>query len=364
MTGFLGEVFGAVQAVKVAGANKQVLAHLDALNARRAKTHVRASMLSISTEFVHANSVTFGVGVMLLLVGQAMSAGTFTVGDFALFTYYLWFTTDLPSYLGNFIGDYRQQEVSINRLVEIVPGEPPTALVEHHAVYLSGGEPAIPVPVKSASDRLQTLKVHDLTYVYPGTKRGVRGVDFFLERGSFTVITGRIGSGKTTLLRALLGQLPRQSGELTWNGRADADAAALFRPPRCAYVSQVPRLFSQTLRENILMGLPENEVDLGDAIYRAVFEPDVAALEHGLDTLVGPRGVRLSGGQVQRAAAARMFVREPELLVCDDLSSALDVETERSLGSVCSRPEPRTPRSAPPAWWYRTAGLRFAGPTE
>jgi ATP-binding cassette subfamily B protein len=62
-----------------------------------------------------------------------------------------------------------------------------------------------------------------------------------------------------------------------------------------------------------------------------VLEPDVAALEHGLDTVVGPRGVRLSGGQVQRAAAARMFVREPELLVCDDLSSALDVETEKLL---------------------------------
>src|SRR5439155_8333971 len=63
----------------------------------------------------------------------------------------------------------------------------------------------------------------------------------------------------------------------------------------------------------------------------AVLEPDVAALERGLDTLIGPRGVRLSGGQVQRAAAARMLVRRPALLVCDDLSSALDVETEKAL---------------------------------
>jgi ATP-binding cassette subfamily B protein len=93
----------------------------------------------------------------------------------------------------------------------------------------------------------------------------------------------------------------------------------------------VPRLFSDSLRENILLGLPEQRVDLGKAIYQAVFEQDVAGLEHGLDTLVGPRGVRLSGGQVQRAAAARMFVRQPELLVFDDLSSALDVETEQSL---------------------------------
>jgi ATP-binding cassette subfamily B protein len=85
------------------------------------------------------------------------------------------------------------------------------------------------------------------------------------------------------------------------------------------------------LRDNILLGLPEDKVDLAGAIYSSVLEPDVAALEKGLDTLVGPRGIRLSGGQVQRSAAARMFVRDPELLVFDDLSSALDVETEQLL---------------------------------
>jgi ATP-binding cassette subfamily B protein len=80
-----------------------------------------------------------------------------------------------------------------------------------------------------------------------------------------------------------------------------------------------------------MLGLVEAEADLTGAIQAAVLERDIATLEHGLDTLVGPRGVRLSGGQVQRAAAARMFVRDPELLVVDDLSSALDVETERAL---------------------------------
>ena len=97
------------------------------------------------------------------------------------------------------------------------------------------------------------------------------------------------------------------------------------------YTAQVPRLFSEPLRDNILLGLPEDKVDLPGAIYSSVLEPDVALLEKGLDTLVGPRGVRLSGGQVQRSAAARMFVRDPELLVFDDLSSALDVETEQLL---------------------------------
>jgi len=102
-------------------------------------------------------------------------------------------------------------------------------------------------------------------------------------------------------------------------------------PPRSAYTAQVPRLFSDTLKDNLLLGLPEDHVDLPTALRLAVMEPDLARMEHGLNTLVGAKGVRLSGGQIQRAAAARMFARAPELLVFDDLSSALDVETERAL---------------------------------
>jgi ATP-binding cassette subfamily B protein len=173
--------------------------------------------------------------------------------------------------------------------------------------------------------------VRGLCYHYPGSGAGIEDINLVLRRGSFTVITGRIASGKTTLLRALIGLLPIQSGELYWNGLRVDDPAVFFRPPRCAYTSQVPRLFSETLRENLLMGLPEDRVDLPSAIWMSVMEQDVTSLERGLDTLVGPRGVRLSGGQVQRAAAARMFLRDPELLILDDLSSALDVETEATL---------------------------------
>src|SRR5205814_5580384 len=121
----------AVQAVKVAGAEGEVVEHLDALNVTRRRAVVRVQMLGALGESIRVNAAMFGIGVMLLLAGQAMSAGTFTVGDFALFTYYLWFTTDLPSYLGTFLGDYRQQEVAIGRLVELMPGEPPRTLVEH-----------------------------------------------------------------------------------------------------------------------------------------------------------------------------------------------------------------------------------------
>ena len=335
VTGFLGELLGAVQAVQVARAERHVAARLRALNEQRRRAEVRLQLVRSSLHTMAEAAVSLGIGVVLLLTGRAMSAGTFSVGDFALFVTYLWFTTELPLDLGAFIGDYRTQAVSIERMAELVRPEPARSLVEHHPLPMGAHDtlPPVPFPAKTEGDRLERLEIAGLTYRHAGegAARGIEGVSLVVERGSFTVVTGRIGSGKSTLLRLLLGLLPPDAGEVRWNGERVEDPAAFLRPPRAAYTSQVPRLFSDSLRDNILLGLPEERVDLAGALWRAVLEEDVAGLERGMDTLVGPRGVRLSGGQVQRAAAARMLVRDPELLVVDDLSSALDVETERAL---------------------------------
>jgi len=217
------------------------------------------------------------------------------------------------------------------RLTGLLQGAPPQKLVDHVPVYLRGDLPTITYSDKTDAYHLRTLRVSGLSYRYPDSERGIEDIHLHLERGSFTVVTGRIGSGKTTLLRTLLGLLPADTGTVSWNGEPVVDAASFFVPPRCAYTAQVPQLFSESLRDNVLMGLPEERVDLDGAIRLAVMELDVAGMGDGLDTQLGAKGVRLSGGQVQRTAAARMYVRDPELLVFDDLSSALDVETEREL---------------------------------
>jgi ATP-binding cassette, subfamily B, bacterial len=345
VAGYLGELFGAVQAVKIAGAEADAVAYFGALNEERGRTAVRVRMLRDLLDSFWSIAGTLGLGVVLLLAGQKMSAGTFTIGDFALFTTYLWYTAGFPSLVGTFIGDYRQQGVSIERLTELMPGEQPEALVaaSGHAHVITdrpddaAGQGVPPdntimgsMARPASPSHAPLLEIERLSYTYP-QGGGVRDVSLALAPGSFTVVTGRIGSGKTTLLRAILGLLPHQAGVIRWLGQDVADPSRFFVPPRSAYTAQVPRLFSDTLRANILLGLDEQVADLPSAIHAAVLEADVAALERGLDTVVGPRGVRLSGGQVQRAAAARMLVRRPQLLVCDDLSSALDVETERTL---------------------------------
>ncbi|XPM58180.1 MAG: ATP-binding cassette domain-containing protein [Leptolyngbya sp. IPPAS B-1204] len=193
--------------------------------------------------------------------------------------------------------------------------------------------PAIESTIRHAEDSLNTLSIVGLTYRYPDTNCGISDINFQVQRGNLTVITGRIGSGKTTLLRTLLGLLPRQAGEIYWNERLIQQPASFFIPPRSAYTPQVPTLFSTTLQENLQLGLDRSNQDLAQAISRSILVQDIAAMPEGLNTEVGTRGVRLSGGQIQRVAAARMFLHQPELLVFDDLSSALDVETERRLWS-------------------------------
>ncbi|MBN1178863.1 MAG: ABC transporter ATP-binding protein [Anaerolineae bacterium] len=331
VTGFIGELFGAMQAVKVATAETHVVAHFRTLNETRRQAALKDKLFNALLDSIFRNTVNLGTGVMLLVAGQAMRENTFTVGDFALFVYYLGFVTQFIGIVGEKLAWYRQVGVSVERMDRLLEGSPPETLVRHAPVHIRGPLPEVPHAPKAAAHRLELLEARGLAYTYPDSTRGIAGIDLRLARGSFTVVTGRIGCGKSTLLRVLLGLLPRDEGEIRWNGEVVEQPGRFLVPPRVAYTAQTPLLFSESLRDNILMGLPEERVDLAGAIRRAVLEADLAELEHGLDTPVGAKGVRVSGGQRQRVAAARMFVRDPELLVFDDLSSALDVETERAL---------------------------------
>jgi len=331
VTGFIGEFFGAVQAVKVATAEQNVIRHFHELNEERRKLTLREKLFDQILGSIYHNTSTLGMGIILLLVGNSMRTGNFTVGDFSLFVYLLGSMGDLTTFAGMLVARYKQLTVSVQRMYRLMEGAPLGALVETSPIDLDGPLPEVIYPGLTAADRFQKLDARNLTYHFPGTGVGLNSVDLSLERGSLTVITGRIGSGKTTLLRVLLGLLPKESGEILWNGKFVENPGRFFVPPRCAYTAQVPRLFSNTLRNNILLGLDRSDAEVMAATRLAVMDRDLQELEHGLDTMVGARGVKLSGGQVQRSAAARMFARQPELLVFDDLSSALDVETERQL---------------------------------
>jgi len=340
VAGALGEIFGAVQAVQIARAEEGVVDHFRKLSDERRRVVMREEGFALFMRSLYWNTVYIGTGLILLLGAQSMRDGTFTVGDFALFVSYLGFVTETTGFVGVFLSQYKQLGISVARMLTLIrggmPNIPAECLVRHSPLHLKGPLPGESAALPATVEPLRSLRAVGLTYHFGATSEaghaaGIDAVSLTIRRGQFTVVTGRVGTGKTTLLRVLLGLLPRDAGEVWWNGELVGDPASFFVPPRCAYVPQVARLFSDSLRANLLLGLTAAGPLVDGAVRAAVLEQDLSSFEMGLDTLVGSRGVRLSGGQVQRAAAARAFVRRAELLVVDDLSSALDVDTEREL---------------------------------
>ncbi len=346
VTGLIAEMFTAVQAIKVAGAEAGMLHELKQRGDHRQQLTVRDRLFTALLNSGFESIVSLGTALILLLAAQNLqpsnTQSSLTVGDFALFVYYLSFITYFLAFVGSFLAVTQQSEVSFERMADLTSNR----LLQHkqtkalhaltfpHSLYLQplrGSLPPLPSTCQTTSaNPLRELRVTGLTYRYPDSKRGIHNISFTLKQGTLTVITGGVGTGKTTLLRVLLGLLSRQSGHLFWNDQPIHDPALFLVPPQSAYTPQIPQLFSASLRDNLLLGSSETNV-LERAIATAAFDQDLAALPDGLETLIGTRGFRLSGGQKQRVAAARMLLRQPELLVFDDLSSALDIKTEQQL---------------------------------
>jgi len=329
VTGFLGEVFSSVLAIKVTGAEAASVARLKRLNQTRRHTALRDRVLTETLEAFNGSTVDVSIGLVLLLSAGAMRSGDFSVGDLALFASYVTSLAGLPRWAGLVLTRHRHAQVAAGRMAKLLPREDADEAVVHRNLGIEGLVHAEPRP------RHDTPAPADVRLEGFGVRQGGGSLDLdlHLPPGSFTVVCGPVGSGKTTLLRALLGLAGPTTGTVRWDGEVVDDLAAHMVPPRCAYVPQVPRLLSASLRDNLTMGRATPGWLLDDIVDRAALRRDLANMADGLDTVIGPRGVRLSGGQLQRVAAARALTADPALLVLDDLSSALDAATERELWS-------------------------------
>ncbi len=350
VTGLVGDVMAGATTVKVNDAVDPVLARLRELVDVRRHTATRDRVFDDALQSVTTGSGDVAMGLVLIVAAGAIASGRFDLGELVLFTVYLSWLGFFPRMIGRTIARFNQATVAFNGMRHLVARQDPEWVARHRNLPVArSGEVERELPHRLP---LHELRVDGLTAVYPDGEAGIHDVSFTVPRGSFTVITGPVGAGKSTLLRSLLGlawQAEHESGRVLWNGTEVSDRAAFFVPPQAAFLSQVPQLLSDSLADNILLGAEVDrafagtnggaagEVDQLDPLWWALavasVDSDVARMSHGVDTLIGPRGLRLSGGQRQRVAAARSLVQRPELLVLDDLSSAVDVETELRLWS-------------------------------
>jgi len=333
VTGAVAEIFGSVQAIKVANAEKNIGKYFHSLNETRRIASIRDSVFTTIIRTIGRVIVAFSTAIILYLVVGEMRNGNFTIGDFILFTMLLGWIQGFIRDISEAIAWYQRGQISYSRMYSVMIGHKETmdlgSLVKHHDIYLKNSYVSSPKKIEVAP--LSVMEVKNMNYIFNNTDVGIRNINFKIKKGSFTVISGKIGSGKTTMLQVILGLLPKHSGQIFWNDIEINDLGEFFIPPVSSYTPQVPRLFSETVKENIMMGLPDDDEKMTNASKLAVVNIDIQQLDDQYDTLIGPKGVKLSGGQKQRIATARMFMRTGQIIVVDDLSSALDVETEKQL---------------------------------
>ncbi len=335
MTGTLGDVLAAATSISVNDAAEPVVDEIGRMADVRGRTAVKDRVLDDGLISFANGSSDVAFGLVLVVSAAAIAVGDLTAGEIALFSAILAYMSFLPRMIGRMLARRKQSQVSFENMASLVAGEQPANTASRRALPLRLTDAA---PIDAPSQQripLERLDVEHLSVRF-GDTVALDDVSFSLPRGSFTVVTGPVGSGKTSLLRAVLGLVwqGEVTGSVRWNGVEVADRGAFFAPPHASFLPQVPQLISDSLADNIVLGALESDNqsdELGRALRLAAVEGDVAEMPDGVDTLVGPRGLRLSGGQRQRVATARALVRRPELIVLDDLSSALDVETELEL---------------------------------
>jgi ATP-binding cassette subfamily B protein len=306
------------------------------------------NLARVSGLFFPLMSVLTGLGVIVLLWagGLEVIRGKITLGDFVAFNAYLMMLTWPMMALGWVFELFQRGAASMGRVNQIMEEKPE---------ILDAGYP-MPDNGKIHGE----IEFRNVTFAYEKDREPVlRGLNLKIEKGKTLAIVGRTGSGKTTLIRLIPRLFDPIEGSITLDGVDLREMSLQALRKSIGYVPQETFLFSDTLKENIGFGISsihrrdardsrfgedtENDLVLqgkknngiGEMVQEAAriahLREEIEGFPEGLETIVGERGVTLSGGQGQRTSLARALARDPKILILDDSFSSVDVETEEAI---------------------------------
>jgi len=256
-------------------------------------------------------------GLLVSAGGWVMASGEITVGQFVTFLLISTRMTMPMFILGMLLNQLQKGEASSKRVFAMIDLEP-SIYDKKEAINLD--------------DPITSISFDNVSFSYPSSESNVlSGISFKASSGDFLGVMGHTGAGKSTILKLIERFYEPQSGKVLINDIDINDYSIKSVRNRIGFVSQEPFLFFGTLRENIAYAREATDEEIRGALETAGAWEFTSKLPQGIDTMVGDRGVMLSGGQRARISLARALLNNPDLLILDEASAALDAETEKRI---------------------------------
>ena len=246
-----------------------------------------------------------------------MNTGQISVGQFVTFLLISTRMTMPLWILGMLLNQLQKGEAASRRVFAVIDLEP----------SIFDREDSIPL-----QDPIDSGSFQDVSFAYPSSSSNVlSGINLNASSGQFLGVMGHTGAGKSTILKLIERFYEPQTGKVLINGRDINEFSIESVRSRIGFVSQDPFLFYGTIRDNVCYARDADESEILNALELAGASEFISQLSNGLDTMVGDRGVMLSGGQRARISLARALLKNPDLLILDEASAALDAETEKRI---------------------------------